>query len=126
MDFDRVALLGDAAFVARPHVGVGVLKAGEDAFELARCLSGSSSIAAALDRYQDARLPVARDTVRLGRRLGAFIERGLEGPWSDPDLGLAPQTIIRVSARPVAHLEHADVGLASADNRKQRNESLPV
>ena len=77
-------------------------------------------------RYQSTRLPVARDTVRLGRRLGAFIERGLEGPWSDPDLGLVPQTIIRVSARPVAHLEHADVGLASADNRKQRNESLPV
>ena len=61
-------------------------------------------------RYQGARLPVARDTVRLGRRLGAFIERGLEGPWSDPDLGLVPQTIIRISARPVAHLELADLG----------------
>ena len=126
MVFDRVALVGDAAFVARPHVGVGVLKAGEDAFELARRLSVGSSIAAALDRYQDARLQVARDTVRLGRRLGAFIERGLEGPWSDPDLGLVPQTIIRISARPVAHLELADLGLASADNCRQRNESLPV
>lgn len=123
MVFDRIALVGDAAFVARPHVGVGVLKAGEDAFELARCLSAGSSIAAALESYQGTRLPVARDTVRLGRRLGAFIERGLEGPWSDPDLGLVPQTIIRISARPVAHLEPADLGPASADRRNQMNGS---
>ena len=33
--FGRVALLGDAAFVARPHVGAGVTKAGQDAVCLA-------------------------------------------------------------------------------------------
>jgi len=110
ISFDRVALVGDAAFVARPHVGVGVLKAGEDALELARCLADSGSVAAALERYQSARLPVGRDTVRFGRRLGSFIERGLDGPWSDPDLGLVPENIIRVSARPVAHLQAADLG----------------
>jgi 2-polyprenyl-6-methoxyphenol hydroxylase-like FAD-dependent oxidoreductase len=126
MVFDRVALLGDAAFVARPHVGVGVLKAGEDAFELARCLAESPSIDAALGRYQAARLPVARDTVRLGRRLGAFIERGLEGPWSDPDLGLVPQTIVRISARPVAHLEPADLGPTSDEHRRRSGSSMPV
>ncbi len=123
MVFGRVALLGDAAFVARPHVGVGVLKAGEDAFELSRCLAGSPSIAAALERYQSARLAIARDTVELGRRLGAFIERGLEGPWSDPNLGLVPQNIIRISARPVAHLEPADLGYGLGTERGGRNEA---
>jgi 2-polyprenyl-6-methoxyphenol hydroxylase-like FAD-dependent oxidoreductase len=109
ISFDRVALLGDAAFVARPHVGVGVLKAGEDALELAGCLADGRSVAAALEQYQRVRLPIGRDTVRLGRRLGAFIERGLEGPWSDPDLGLVPESIIRISARPAAHLQAADL-----------------
>src|SRR5690606_30471686 len=34
-----VALIGDAAFVARPHVGAGVTKAAEDALALADSLS---------------------------------------------------------------------------------------
>lgn len=114
VSFDRVALVGDAAFVARPHVGVGVLKAGEDALELTRSLADARSVAAALERYQSARLPVGRDTVRFGRRLGSFIERRLEGPWSDPDLGLVPDNIIRISARPVAHLRPVDLGQEKA------------
>ena len=36
----RVALLGDAAFVARPHVAKGAIKAGHDAVELAAALVG--------------------------------------------------------------------------------------
>ncbi len=35
MAFGRVALVGDAAFVIRPHVGGGVVKAAEDAAALA-------------------------------------------------------------------------------------------
>src|SRR5262245_10524964 len=38
--FGRVALLGDAAFVARPHVGAGVTKAALDAASLAAAVSG--------------------------------------------------------------------------------------
>src|SRR6266542_618011 len=36
--FGRVAILGDAAFVARPHVAAGVLKAAEDALALSEAL----------------------------------------------------------------------------------------
>ena len=36
--FGRVALIGDAAFVARPHVGAGVSKAADDAASLAKAL----------------------------------------------------------------------------------------
>jgi 2-polyprenyl-6-methoxyphenol hydroxylase-like FAD-dependent oxidoreductase len=99
--FDRVALVGDAAFVARPHVGVGVLKAGQDALALADSLGRSGSVAEALARYEQARLRAGREAVRFGRHLGSFIERGLPGPSSDPALELSPETIIRVSGRPV-------------------------
>ena len=35
MAFGRVAIIGDAAFVARPHVAAGVSKAADDAAALA-------------------------------------------------------------------------------------------
>ncbi len=43
----RAALLGDAAFVARPHVGMGVTKAALDAECLADSLAQTSDIDAA-------------------------------------------------------------------------------
>ena len=46
--FGHVALIGDAAFVARPHVGVGVLKAAQDAAALARSLDEAASVPEAL------------------------------------------------------------------------------
>lgn len=107
ISFDNVAVLGDAAFVARPHVGVGVLKAGQDALALSDALSDSDAVAAGLAQYESIRLPVGREAVRFGRHLGAFIERGLPGPWADPSLNLTPESIIRVSARPVEHLTEA-------------------
>ena len=41
--FGRVALIGDAAFVARPHVGAGVTKAALDAASLAQAASARRS-----------------------------------------------------------------------------------
>lgn len=98
--FGRVALIGDASFVARPHVGTGVLKAGQDARAVVDCLAAGKSVPEALARYEAERLIPNRDTVRLGRYLGAFIERGLAGPEVDPSLGLDIPKIIRISARP--------------------------
>ena len=101
--FDGVALIGDAAFVARPHAGIGVLKAGEDAEALARSLARGGSVADALARFEAERLPEGKAAVALGRRLGAFIERGHDSPQSDPALGLTTEFILRVSARPPSH-----------------------
>jgi 2-polyprenyl-6-methoxyphenol hydroxylase-like FAD-dependent oxidoreductase len=97
--FGHVALIGDAGFVARPHVGVGVLKAAQDAAALARSLNGSSSVPEALRRYEGERLQPNIDAVEFGRYLGSFIERGLASPTSDPDLDLSYEFIIRESAR---------------------------
>jgi 2-polyprenyl-6-methoxyphenol hydroxylase-like FAD-dependent oxidoreductase len=109
ISFDNVALVGDAAFVARPHVGVGVLKAGQDALALADALSVSDSVAKGLERYESIRLACGREAVRFGRHLGSFIERGLVGPWADPTLNLTPESIIRVSARPVDQVAEARI-----------------
>jgi 2-polyprenyl-6-methoxyphenol hydroxylase-like FAD-dependent oxidoreductase len=50
--FSRVALLGDAAFVARPHVGAGVTKAALDATCLATAIAGhAGDLDAALAHY---------------------------------------------------------------------------
>lgn len=97
--FGRVALLGDAAFVCRPHVGVGVLKAAQDAAALAQCLDQCDAVPEALARYEEARLQDGVDAVAFGRQLGAFIERGLADPTVDPELGLSYDFIVRESAR---------------------------
>ncbi len=74
----RVALAGDAACVARPHVGMGVTKAAEDALSLARHLRGLNTIAA-LSSYSDERVPAARDAFDRSRRLGSHIFDKPEG-----------------------------------------------
>jgi len=69
----RVALTGDAACVARPHVGMGVTKAAADAAVLARHLSTDLPVALALAAYSAERQPAGRLAVETSRRLGAMI-----------------------------------------------------
>jgi 2-polyprenyl-6-methoxyphenol hydroxylase-like FAD-dependent oxidoreductase len=73
----RAALIGDAAFVVRPHVGAGVAKAGGDALALAEALDGAGSLDAALAAYEARRLPVGRRIVARGRELGAYMQAQL-------------------------------------------------
>ena len=77
MVFGRVALLGDAAFVARPHVGAGVTKAALDAASLAEATS-SNDVAAGLLRYERSQLPFGKGLVALGRREGAYLTAQLK------------------------------------------------
>jgi 2-polyprenyl-6-methoxyphenol hydroxylase-like FAD-dependent oxidoreductase len=74
MAFGRVAILGDAAFVARPHVGAGVPKAADDATALAAALDGETTIEASLRRYEAERMPVNRRIIARARHLGAFLQ----------------------------------------------------
>jgi 2-polyprenyl-6-methoxyphenol hydroxylase-like FAD-dependent oxidoreductase len=72
--FGRVALLGDAAFVARPHVGAGVTKAALDAVCLATAIAGhGGDVDAALAHYGSERLRFGDWIVGRGRDLGASI-----------------------------------------------------
>ncbi len=74
MAFGRVAILGDAAFVARPHVAAGVSKAADDAAALVEALGAESDVAAALKRYEAARLPENSLIIERARHLGAFLQ----------------------------------------------------
>jgi len=72
--FGRIALMGDAAFVARPHVGMGVTKAAEDAMALADALAAHGATPAAWAAYEDARLGPGQAVVQRARRLGAYMQ----------------------------------------------------
>jgi 2-polyprenyl-6-methoxyphenol hydroxylase-like FAD-dependent oxidoreductase len=75
----RVALLGDAAFVARPHVGAGVTKAALDAASLADALAAhGDDLGAALARYQQEQIIFGRGLVALSREEGAYIAAQLK------------------------------------------------
>ncbi len=72
--FDRIALMGDAAFVARPHVGMGVTKAAEDAMALTDCIATHGANARALQAFEALRLQPGQSAVERARRLGAYMQ----------------------------------------------------
>jgi 2-polyprenyl-6-methoxyphenol hydroxylase-like FAD-dependent oxidoreductase len=74
MAFGRVAIIGDAAFVARPHVAAGVAKAANDAAELAQALDESSEVEAALRLFEQRRLPIGQRIIARARHLGAYLQ----------------------------------------------------
>ena len=73
MAFSRVAIIGDAAFVARPHVGAGVSKASDDALVLAEAVA-ADDIEPALKAFEVRRLPVGRRIIERARHLGAYLQ----------------------------------------------------
>jgi 2-polyprenyl-6-methoxyphenol hydroxylase-like FAD-dependent oxidoreductase len=74
MAFGRVAILGDAAFVARPHVAVGVAKAAEDAVALARSIDDCGEVERGLARFEALRLLVGQRVIERARHLGAYLQ----------------------------------------------------
>lgn len=66
-----VALIGDAAFVARPHTAMGVSKAAGDAMALSRFLSQEDDLSVALRGYEAERIVVGQEIVAYGRQLAA-------------------------------------------------------
>lgn len=81
MTLGRVAFLGDAAFVARPHVGMGVTKAALEACCLADAIQAAAGdLEAALARYDRERRPFGEKIVARARRLGAYLEAQLNSP----------------------------------------------
>lgn len=72
--FGRIAIIGDAAFVARPHVGAGVAKAAGDAAALVAALGSTEDVASALGQYQAQRLPEGLRMVQRARHLGAYLQ----------------------------------------------------
>jgi 2-polyprenyl-6-methoxyphenol hydroxylase-like FAD-dependent oxidoreductase len=71
MVFGRVLLLGDAAFVPRPHTAGGAAKAAANALALAQALQRTDQpIDARLHEWEVLQLRAGRAMVDWGRRLG--------------------------------------------------------
>ena len=84
MSFGRICLIGDAAFVLRPHAAVGTAKAAEDAWKLAEALMQSGGdVQLALEQWEPAQLALGRRT--LARTRDAGIRAQFENSWSIGD-----------------------------------------
>jgi 2-polyprenyl-6-methoxyphenol hydroxylase-like FAD-dependent oxidoreductase len=74
----RVALVGDAGSVARPHVAAGATKAALDAACLVDLLAESDDIDVALERYERRQREFGEKMVAHGRYLGAYLQGQLK------------------------------------------------
>ncbi len=72
--FGRIAIIGDAAFVARPHVGGGVAKAAGDAETLVNALQANADVPSALSQFEAVRIPTGRRMIERARHLGAYLQ----------------------------------------------------
>lgn len=101
--FGRVVLMGDAAFVARPHCGMGVTKAAGDAQALARWLD-ALPIDAAVQAYSDERTAYGARIVAHARHLGAYMQAQLltEHEMRMAELYRSPEAVMRETAVPPA------------------------
>lgn len=103
--FDRVALMGDASFVARPHVGMGVTKAAEDAMSLCNAIEKFGANSRALAAYETLRLPIGQKVIERARYLGEFMtEQGQEALRNN--LKGISQRVMEETAVDISHLLH--------------------
>lgn len=86
MVFDRVILLGDAAFAARPHAAAGTAKAADDGWVLAAALDEAPNLVTALGQWEASQLALGRSLLARTRDVGARSQ--ITNTWEpgDPDL----------------------------------------
>jgi 2,6-dihydroxypyridine 3-monooxygenase len=88
MAFDNACLIGDAAFVVRPHIAAGTAKAAADAWALADALQEmGGDIGPALAIFERCQLEVGRQALDRARRNGNRSQ--FESTWEAADPSLA-------------------------------------
>jgi len=85
MAFGRVCLIGDAAFLARPHAAAGTAKAAADAWALAEAVARHDNVVAALADWEPGQLALGRQLLERTRRIGRRSQ--FDGTWvpGDPE-----------------------------------------
>ncbi len=86
MAFGRICLIGDAAFVARPHAAAGTAKAAADAWALADALANEQDAVAALKKWEPGQLAVGRQLLERTRRMGRRSQFDCNWTPGDPQL----------------------------------------
>ena len=103
--FGRVALMGDAAFVGRPHVGMGVTKAGDEAIVIAKHISNLGATPAALQAYGDERLKLGQQVVARAQYLGRYMQaQGIKGTRDNDKLKRNASTVMAETAIDISAL----------------------
>ncbi|HEX6482568.1 MAG TPA: FAD binding domain-containing protein [Ktedonobacteraceae bacterium] len=84
MVFGRVCLVGDAAFVARPHAAAGTARAAEDGWQLAQAIKvADDDLDTALRTWEANQLRLGRGVLARTREAGRKIQ--FEGTWQIGD-----------------------------------------
>jgi len=103
--FGRVALMGDAAFVGRPHVGMGVTKAGDEAIVIAKHISNLGATPEALKAYGDERLKLGQQVVARAQYLGRYMQaQGSKGARDNDRLKRNADTVMAETAIDISDL----------------------
>jgi 2-polyprenyl-6-methoxyphenol hydroxylase-like FAD-dependent oxidoreductase len=103
--FGRIALMGDAAFVGRPHVGMGVTKAGDEAIVIARHIAALGATPAALKAYSDERLKLGQQVVARAQYLGRYMQaQGSKGNRDNEKLKRNADTVMAETAIDISEL----------------------
>lgn len=86
MAFGRACLVGDAAWVARPHAAAGTAKAAADGWALAAALESHDTVEEALAAWEPEQMQLGRQLLERTRRIGARSQ--FDGTWKpgDPEL----------------------------------------
>jgi len=97
--------MGDAAFVGRPHVGMGVTKAGDEALVIARHISALGATPEALAAYGRERLALGQQVVARAQYLGRYMQaQGLKGNGDSGNLKRNATTVMSETAIDISTL----------------------
>jgi 2-polyprenyl-6-methoxyphenol hydroxylase-like FAD-dependent oxidoreductase len=102
--FGRVAIVGDAAFVARPHVAMGVPKGAGDVLALADAIErAGGDVPAALAQFEAQRLRYGKVLVARGRYLGCYMEAQLksDAERAQAEAARVPEDVMMETAAPL-------------------------
>lgn len=103
--FGRIALMGDAAFVGRPHVGMGVTKAGDEAMVITKYISQFGATPQALQAYSDERLKLGQQVVARAQYLGRYMQaQGSKGKRDVENLKRNADTVMAETAVDISAL----------------------
>jgi 2-polyprenyl-6-methoxyphenol hydroxylase-like FAD-dependent oxidoreductase len=103
--FQRIALMGDAAFVGRPHVGMGVTKAGDEAIVIAKHIANLGATPQALKAYGDERLKLGQQVVARAQYLGRYMQaQGIKGARDSDKLKRNASTVMAETAIDISAL----------------------
>ena len=86
MAFGRVCLMGDAAFVVRPHAAAGTAKAAADAWQLANAIEQQPDLESALKIWEPGQLELGRNLLERTRRIGRRSQFDCNWTPGDPEL----------------------------------------